>query len=128
MKLCRKCNVTRPFEHFHRCRANKDGYQSYCKPCNVAQGMEWQHKNPKLTIARVRRYQMKAVNRKKKRATNAVYVAVKSGKLVRQPCEECGELKVEAHHTSYAKAEQLNVMWLCRTHHSAWHLEHGEAK
>lgn len=49
------------------------------------------------------------------RARLCVYRAVRSGKLVRQPCEVCGKLPVEAHHEDYTKP--LEVHWLCREHH-----------
>ncbi len=48
-----------------------------------------------------------------------VSAAVKSGKLVRQPCVECGELKVDGHHDDYDKP--LEVVWLCRPHHMRLH-------
>lgn len=45
--------------------------------------------------------------------------AIKSGKLVRQPCEKCGEPKTDAHHDDYSKP--LEVRWLCRAHHAEHH-------
>lgn len=45
--------------------------------------------------------------------------AIKSGKLVRLPCENCGEQQSEAHHIDYNKP--LEVMWLCRRCHEEWH-------
>ena len=41
--------------------------------------------------------------------------AVETGKLIRQPCEVCGNPKVEAHHPDYSKP--LEVRWLCHQHH-----------
>ena len=52
----------------------------------------------------------------------SVHKAIKTGQLVRMPCEVCGS-KAEAHHPDYSKP--LNVMWLCRKHHSEWHKENG---
>jgi hypothetical protein len=45
--------------------------------------------------------------------------AIRDGKLVKQPCEVCGELKAEAHHDDYEKP--LDVRWLCRRHHAEHH-------
>lgn len=45
--------------------------------------------------------------------------AIAMGKLVREPCVICGELKTDGHHADYTKP--LDVMWLCRSHHLAWH-------
>ena len=40
---------------------------------------------------------------------------VRQGKLVMQPCIECGELPTHAHHNDYSKPH--NVEWLCEWHH-----------
>lgn len=55
----------------------------------------------------------------KKRARNAVTYAMRTGRLVPEPCERCGDAKVEAHHDDYA--QPLDVRWLCRAHHLAAH-------
>jgi ribosomal protein S27AE len=49
--------------------------------------------------------------------------AIESGKLIRQPCERCGELKTDAHHEDYGKS--LDVIWLCRSCHVKRHLIRG---
>jgi hypothetical protein len=54
-------------------------------------------------------------------AHNAVQLALRSGKLKKKPCVICGSNKnLEAHHRDYDKP--LDVVWLCRMHHS--HLHH----
>jgi len=45
--------------------------------------------------------------------------ALKTGKLVREPCRVCGALEVDGHHEDYYKP--LEVVWLCRTHHAQAH-------
>ena len=57
--------------------------------------------------------------RLKKIARSASHEAIISGKLVRQPCETCGELVVEGHHDDYTKP--LEVRWLCKKHHNEHH-------
>lgn len=52
-------------------------------------------------------------------AHDAVEQAIKSGVLVREPCEICGKERVDAHHDDYS--EPLNVRWLCRGHHLKLH-------
>jgi hypothetical protein len=64
-----------------------------------------------------------ARNREKRFAHRRVYKAVKEGTLVRQPCEICGELRVDAHHEDYSKP--LDVMWLCKLHHRQIHAKIG---
>lgn len=55
-----------------------------------------------------------------KRAANwTTSNAIRDGKLIRQPCEVCGDLKVDAHHDDYSKP--LDVRWLCRPHHAVHH-------
>lgn len=49
------------------------------------------------------------------RAHKRVAYAVKVGKLVRKPCEVCGDPKVQAHHEDYAYP--LDVQWYCQKHH-----------
>lgn len=55
-----------------------------------------------------------------------VRYAIKTGKIVKQPCEICGEIKVEAHHSDYNKP--LKVMWLCKEHHLSQHGRNGIIK
>lgn len=56
------------------------------------------------------------------KARSLVTKAVRDGVLVKQPCEKCGDPKVQAHHhKGYALKNALSVMWLCRKHHYAEH-------
>ena len=71
--------------------------------------------------ARRRRYIEKYPDRFK--ANQKVYRAIKSGKLIKQPCLYCGVDKVVAHHKDYSKP--LEVLWLCQYHHK---LEHNRDK
>lgn len=46
---------------------------------------------------------------------------IKSGKLIKKPCEVCGYDKyVEAHHDDYNKP--MEIRWLCRNHHREHHM------
>jgi ribosomal protein S27AE len=53
------------------------------------------------------------------RARSAVSHALRDGKLVRRPCENCGASRAEAHHEDYS--QPLKVRWLCKHHHEAVH-------
>jgi len=44
---------------------------------------------------------------------------IRAGRLIPLPCRDCGEEKVEAHHTDYTKP--LDVIWLCKFHHLMEH-------
>lgn len=61
----------------------------------------------------------------KNKARMAAAQAIYSGKLVRQPCEVCGAVKVDAHHDDYSKP--LDVRWLCPEHHRQLHKEDRQA-
>lgn len=62
-------------------------------------------------------------NPEKVRAQRAAFKAIKTGELVRQPCELCGEGKVDAHHDDYR--HPLRIRWLCRRHHKQHHARHS---
>lgn len=51
-------------------------------------------------------------------ARQAVYRAVKDGRLTRQPCH-CGEPGMAHHANGYER--RLDVIWLCATHHLEAH-------
>ena len=46
--------------------------------------------------------------------------ALSRGDLARKPCEICGNPNSEGHHPDYWKP--LDVIWLCKRHHSEIHL------
>jgi hypothetical protein len=54
-------------------------------------------------------------------AKNAVKYAIKTAKLIKEPCFICGLKESVAHHSSYAKDMRLVVTWLCTTHHNEIH-------
>jgi len=63
----------------------------------------------------------KPENKIKRSAKDRVKRAVKSGKLIRLPCEICGDKKSQGHHEDYNKP--LDVLWLCAQHHRDRHME-----
>lgn len=79
--------------------------------------------NRQRVAARMRRYRSDESLRPKYDARQMVRSAVRRGEIKRQPCEQCGAEKAEAHHDDYS--QPLNVRWLCPTHHR---LHHREAK
>lgn len=53
--------------------------------------------------------------------------AIAGGRLIKLPCEVCGEEKSEAHHDDYERP--LDVRWLCHKHHMEHHrLEREDAR
>lgn len=55
----------------------------------------------------------------KVRARKALNHAVADGKVIPQPCKECGAPKAQAHHEDYTKP--LDVDWLCPRCHTKHH-------
>lgn len=102
------------------------------------QRRKWRAKKDPLkryeTNRRARR-RHEARNPEKAAARDAVQRAVRSGKIVRQPCEVCNVthgsqrrdgsvVKVEAHHDDYSKP--LEVRWVCTEHHRPpWVVDRG---
>lgn len=69
--------------------------------------------------AHMRAYANAEERAERKKARSLTRHAIDAGRLVRQPCEVCGEAKVQAHHDDYAKP--LDVRWLCLKHHYEHH-------
>lgn len=97
--LCSWCNAI--IENFKK--------KNYCKKCAAKYNREWRKKN-----APSKEQKFRDMVRVK------TYYAIAKGILIRQPCEVCGELKVEAHHDNYHKA--FDVRWLCGHHHREHHM------
>lgn len=69
---------------------------------------EWRKTHP-LTVEQ----------RKRMNCRCYLHVYVKRGKVVKKPCEVCGNPKVRGHHEDYDKP--LEVRWLCFEHHHELH-------
>lgn len=81
------------------------GRSRYCLKCKAKYSRE----------TRVKHSDLSPEQRLKANARAYLNTYVSRGKIVRQPCEVCGEKKSEAHHKDYSKP--LEVIWLCREHH-----------
>lgn len=55
------------------------------------------------------------LNNSKANARAKVGYALATGRLAKRPCEDCGDVDVQAHHEDYSKP--LEVKWLCRKDH-----------
>ena len=125
--LCKLCNIEKPASDFYesnktRCKecvkalvgANRldkiDYYRQYDqerallphrKANSFAHSRAWRKDHPKG-----------------RKAQGQVAHALRSGRLVRQPCWVCGE-KAVAHHPDYDRP--LDVVWLCQAHHKQAH-------
>ena len=124
---CNKCGVRKPYSDFYFRKSRGRGCENIripymtCKVCKREDPVKHNERNKQYaktntqTINRLHRAYAERYPEKVK-ARKDVYRAVKSGLLVKQPCEVCGCLSVEAHHENYSKP--LSVRWLCTKHHS----------
>jgi hypothetical protein len=147
MKTCNTCHASKPLDDFYKHKLTADGRLPRCKECQksamkdlyrekakdpafrrkeslrqkeIAAVRRGEKSTTKMVVA-MNRQEWAKLNRKSLNARQAVYKAVKSGKLIRLPCEICGSLKVQAHHEDHSKP--LEVRWLCSRHHADRHIE-----
>ena len=134
MKPCIRCGVMKPIEQFYKHRAMSDGHLNKCIPCcrsdavkNRHRRLEYFRQYDRDRFQTIRRQQTVRASALKHRAAHpekyaarvAVSNALRSGRLVRMPCEVCGCNESEAHHDDYSLP--LDVRWLCRVHHLMHH-------
>lgn len=135
-KECFKCKTVQPLTEFYKHQAMADGHLNKCKTCtkndvtthrlkNLEKIRAYDRQRAKLPDRAKAAQEISAAWRKadkrRMKAHNAVARALKSGKLVRQPCIRCGEQKSIAHHEDYDYS--LEVMWLCQPCHNQRHKE-----
>ena len=137
-KHCFKCGINKNITEFYVHKKMGDGHLGKCKKC-TKKDVQDRYDNPeaRLKIAEYERKRFKDPERKKKiylyalkrkkkhpkkhKSRWMVTSYIKRGILVKKPCEICGEIKSQAHHTDYRKP--LEVKWLCFKHHRE---EHGQ--
>lgn len=110
-----------------------DGHVNKCKECNKIDVSKNYRKNrghymlyEKQRFQKEERKQYCIEQQRKRRSKNeakykantAVSNAVRDGRIIKKPCEICGD-KAQAHHEDYTKP--LDVKWLCRKHHLKKH-------
>ena len=117
-RTCKLCGLAKPLNSFYTNGQYKGKvyHLHQCKPCSIKRTNE-----PRIRKEIVKRYKEK--NPDKVTARESMHSAIRNGTLVRQPCF-CGETKVHGHHhKGYSKNNQLNVIWLCQSHHMKLHKE-----
>ena len=147
MKTCFKCERDLPLDAFYKHPQMADGYLGKCKECTKADvranyrarrpyyiayeraranlphrvALRGQYANTpegRDTMRKARRlYGVR--NPIKVDAVVKVNNAIRDGRLLRQPCESCGEERAQGHHDDYSKP--LEVRWLCVKCHASHH-------
>lgn len=137
-KQCFKCRAVLPLDEFYRHPRMADGHLNKCKLCarldvmaNRVRKLQYYREYDRTRSARSGSSGDKLSNRRyhrhyphKRAAHQATSVAIRDGRLIRQPCEVCGHEPAEAHHDDYSKP--LDVRWLCTKHHAEHHKRERE--
>lgn|SRR3990167_3905961 len=59
-------------------------------------------------------------NPEKQKAHVKLNYAIRTGKIIKSPCVECGDAyRIQGHHPDYSKP--LEVIWVCSIHHKDLH-------
>jgi hypothetical protein len=82
--------------------------QSYCQLCRNEYMREWRKTHPPTDE-----------QRRKDICRSYTAVLIKRGKLIPQPCQECGIEPAQAHHPDYG--DPRRIIWLCKDHHRQLH-------
>ena len=143
MKYCSGCNQNKDLAMFGKDLSKDDGLSYRCKAClsayqkarrdllnadkppdwkrktqdMAAYQREWLAKHPGYHTHRKKEWYAK--NKERQSVRYKVKYALKTGKLVKTPCQVCGELEVQGHHPDYSRP--LEVVWLCQKHHLEIH-------
>lgn len=131
-KKCSQCDVEKDINEFFFANKSKNIRQSYCKICYKKYDAHRHHTNRDKRNEEARIFYQNNKEKwaekvkkhillypEKHKARNKLRYAVYTGKIIKQPCEVCGEVKVEGHHKDYSKP--LEVNWLCHKHHMETH-------
>ena len=110
--------------------APRPGRDRRCLPCKRAQQNAANSANPEKLREKARAryaansdYWKEYADRKKtdpqyrlkRSARRKVSTEIEAGRMARNPCEDCGADRSEAHHEDYAKP--LDIRWLCKRCH-----------
>lgn len=140
-KQCFKCERVLPAELFYAHSKMADGRLDKCKECcrkdvnsnrvlRIDYYREYDRLRYQTASVRQRAAESQRVSRRrepgKSNARTAVARALRSGRLVRKPCEVCGAAKAEAHHDDYTRP--LEIRWMCRVHHMMHHGRYHDAR
>lgn len=135
-KQCFKCKQYKNIDLFYKHTQMLDGHLNKCISC-TKKDVSKRYFDPqkRLEIREYERIRNQKPDRRKRaielqrirrltykgkyRAHCAVNNAIRDKRIIRKPCEVCGELKVQAHHTDYRK--YYDVKWLCFKHHRQAH-------
>ncbi len=129
--ICTNCGVNKENCKYSPDSRHKNGLQSQCRQCQSSKSKEYYKKNPtkkaeecarhykknkKELLRKQKIYNQRPETRRKHNVRGAAWRALQIEVLIKQPCEICGEPKVQMHHKDYSKP--LDVDWLCNECHN----------
>lgn len=134
-KTCSQCGKRKQKSEFGVRKASADGLTASCKKCLKARDQARYEKERDVRLARNKAYAQGpgkekteaakrawiARNQDKRAAHVILGNALRDGRIVRCPCEDCGAKKSQAHHDDYSKP--LDVRWKCARCHAKHHRE-----
>jgi ribosomal protein S27AE len=97
--FCSKCNAVKELSS-----------KRYCRSCANTYMIEWRKSHP-----------LNDFQKAKAKTRHHTHMLVRRGNLIKQVCESCGDVKVQAHHEDYT--DPYNVHWLCSKCHKEHHIE-----
>jgi hypothetical protein len=130
MKTCILCQQSKPLNEYYKHPQMADGYLGRCKECHKTEIHKnylrrladpvWREKELDRQREKARRHRAEgrkpdadaerrgkekwfANNQHKRKAHFAVSNALRDKRLLRKPCEKCGDENSEAHHDDYSK-------------------------
>lgn len=115
VKVCTKCQLSKALNEFWKLKHGILGRHSECVDCFKSRLNSTDARNR----ARIAKYSWMKRNKDKVKAHARVRLALKSGKLTKEPCAKCGDTNAHAHHHDYNKP--LDVTWFCPQHHKEEH-------
>lgn len=135
-KTCFKCFKNKPLHQFYKHKRMADGHLNKCKSCTkkdvkrryydprfISKIREYERMRNKLEHRRLKKQGYRQSSRKnhpgKNRCHMWIHNALRDKRIIRMPCEVCGNPKSEAHHSDYRRPSKVN--WLCFRHHRELH-------
>jgi hypothetical protein len=146
-KRCITCGLEKPLSDYYKHPQMSDGHLSKCKECQKAnsraaraariedyreydraRSMRPDRVAMRLAYAQTERSkEITAIgsaawikrNPDKRKAHTIVGNALRTGRLIKMPCEKCGNPSSQAHHDDYSAP--LSVRWFCVAHHAEHH-------
>lgn len=123
MNICERCN--KKYGYSHKCitleelkeRIKLRDKERDKNPARKLKKSEYRKSHPEIIAKISKRWNDN--NKEKRSAHRIAYRALLSGKIIKQPCKDCGRTDdVEMHHMDYSKP--LDVIFVCPTHHKKY--------